>query len=143
MFEEASVGLDKKDFQLLSNYIVSDIASLGEKGLSINSEHLSGLISMFVSGEISSRGVKDILNKMIETGEDPKIIADKNGLFQKSNEEELIKVVNSIIFENKEVVVEYRNGKISALQFLIGQGMKATKGSANPNVLKELILKVI
>ncbi|MDP2947523.1 MAG: Asp-tRNA(Asn)/Glu-tRNA(Gln) amidotransferase subunit GatB [Nanoarchaeota archaeon] len=143
LFEEASVGLDKKDFQLLSNYIVSDIASLGEKGLSINSEHLSGLISMFVSGEISSRGVKDILNKMIETGEDPKIIADKNGLFQKSNEEELIKVVNSIIFENKEVVVEYRNGKISALQFLIGQGMKATKGSANPNVLKELILKVI
>jgi len=42
-----------------------------------------------------------------------------------------------------EAVSEYRNGKISALQFLIGQGMKATGSSANPKVLKDIFEKLI
>jgi aspartyl-tRNA(Asn)/glutamyl-tRNA(Gln) amidotransferase subunit B len=41
------------------------------------------------------------------------------------------------------VVAEYKSGKETALQFLIGQGMKATKGSANPQVLKKLFEEVI
>lgn len=143
LFEKASVGLDKKDYQLLSNYIVSDIVSMGEKGLSVNTKHLTSLILMVARGEISSRGAKDILVKTIETGEDPKVIAEKEGLFQKSDEEELIKVANKIISENQNVVLEYKNGKISALQFLIGQGMKETKGSANPTVLKDLFIKIL
>lgn len=144
LFEEAASHLtDKKDFQLLSNYIVSDIAGLGEKGLSISGKHLAALISMFVSGEVSSRGAKDILGKMLESDQDPKIIAEKEGLFQKSNEEELIKIAEDIIKQNREAVLEYKNGKISALQFLIGQGMKATKGSANPQVLREVFEKLL
>jgi len=144
MFEEAASNLaDKKDFQLLSNFIVSDIASFGEGGLSINSKHLATLISMFASGEVSSRGAKDILVKMPDSNQDPKTIAEKEGLFQKSNEEELIKIANGIIDQNKEAVLEYKNGKISALQFLIGQGMKATKGSANPQILTGVFEKLL
>jgi aspartyl-tRNA(Asn)/glutamyl-tRNA(Gln) amidotransferase subunit B len=143
LFEEASLDLDAKDFQLLSNYIVSDIASLGEKGLFINGKYLSNLISMFISGEISSRGVKDILLKMADSGKDPKVIAEEEGLFQKSNEEELIKVVKKVISENTTAVLEYKNGKISALQFLVGQGMKATGGSANPQILKSIFERLI
>ena len=73
LFEEASTGLNRENFQLLSNYIVSDIASFGEKGISINNRHLSELILMVANGKISSRGAKDILVKIIETGEDPKL----------------------------------------------------------------------
>ena len=143
LFEEASTGLNRENFQLLSNYIVSDIASFGEKGISINNRHLSELILMVANGEISSRGAKDILVKIIETGEDPKIIAKREGLFQKSNEEELVKVANKIILENQNVVLEYKNGKNSALQFLIGQSMKATGGSANPQKLKDIFEKLL
>ena len=143
LFEEASLGLKPKDFQLLSNYIVSDIASLGEKGLYVNSKNLAALILMFVGGEVSSRGVKDVLCRMIETGDNPKAIAEREGLFQKSNEKELIKVADCVISENPEAVLEYKNGKISALQFLVGQGMKASKGSANPQILKNIFEKLI
>ncbi len=143
LFEEASTGLNRENFQLLSNYIVSDIASFGEKGISINNRHLSELILMVANGKISSRGAKDILVKIIETGEDPKIIAKREGLFQKSNEEELVKVANKIILENQNVVLEYKNGKNSALQFLIGQSMKATGGSANPQKLKDIFEKLL
>ena len=143
LFEKALVGLGKKDFQLLSNYIVSDIASFGKRGLLVNTKHLYNLILMVANGEISSRGAKDILVKIIETGEDPKIIAKREGLFQKSNEEELVKVANKIILENQNVVLEYKNGKNSALQFLIGQSMKATGGSANPQKLKDIFEKLL
>ena len=143
LFEEASTGLNRENFQLLSNYIVSDIASFGEKGISINNRHLSELILMVANGKISSRGAKDILVKIIETGEDPRVIAEREGLFQKSDEGELIKMANKIILENQNVVLEYKNGKNSALQFLIGQSMKATGGSANPQKLKDIFEKLL
>jgi aspartyl-tRNA(Asn)/glutamyl-tRNA(Gln) amidotransferase subunit B len=143
LFEGASAGLDRKDFQLLSNYIVSDIASLGEKGLGISSEQIASLIKMSANGEISSRGTKDILSKMAEKGGDPRVIAEQEGLFQKSDEGELIKVAEKIISENGGVVSEYKNGKVSALQFLVGQGMKATGGSANPQILRAIFEKLL
>ncbi|MEK7634815.1 MAG: Asp-tRNA(Asn)/Glu-tRNA(Gln) amidotransferase subunit GatB [Patescibacteria group bacterium] len=144
LFEESAGQLSvSKDFQLLSNYVVSDIASLGEKGLGVDAKNLAALILMFNKGELSSRGVKDVLSKMIDNGKDPKVIADKEGLIQKSNEEDLIKVVKKVISENENVVSEYKNGKVSALQFLVGQGMKITNGSANPNVLKAIFEKLL
>lgn len=143
LFEETASLLDKKDFQLLSNYIVSDIAGLGQSGASINPKHLAELVAMLVEGQISSRGAKNILLEMIKTNKDPKTIALKEGLFQKSDEEELVKVANKIIKQNSEAVLEYKNGKISALQFLVGQGMKASKGSVNPQILKSIFEKIL
>ena len=70
-------------------------------------------------------------------------IAKKEGLIQKNDEAELALIIEKIIFENKKVVDEYKAGKLSALQFLVGQCMKETKGAANPAVLKGLILRVI
>jgi len=143
LFEKVATLLDRKDFQLLSNYVVSDIASFESDVSLIKPEAIADLIKMIVVGELSSRGAKDILKIMLEGGEDPKVIAEKEGLYQKSSEEDLIKIVNKIVLENQNAVAEYKNGKVSALQFLVGQGMKETKGSANPNVLKGLFLKVI
>lgn len=143
LFEGSASLLDKKDLQLLSNYIVSDVASIGEKGLSISPESMAAVVKMIVSGELSSRGAKDVIQILAEEGGDPKVIAEKKGLIQKSDEGELLLVVKKIIASNPKVVQEYKNGKLAALQFLVGQGMKETKGAANPAVLKELILKTV
>ena len=143
LFEKATLAVDKKYFQLLSNYIVSDIASLGEKALSVNPGSVALVVNMIISGELSSRGAKDIIQILVNEGGEPRTIAEKEGLFQKSNEEELIKIANSIIDQNKEAVLGYKNGKISALQFLVGQGMKATKGSANPQILMAIFEKLL
>ena len=143
LFEEAVNGLDVKNFQLLSNYIVSDVTGFGEKGFDLNPQYLREIIQMLNIGEISSRGAKDILAKMVETGKAPKVIAEEEGLIQKSSEEELIQVAEKIISENETAVFEYKNGKISALQFLVGQGIKATVGSANPQVLRAIFEKLI
>lgn len=144
LFENAAkIILKKEDLQLLSNYIVSDIGSLGTEVSKITPEAIASLVKMIISGELSSRGAKNIIQILADEGGDPKIIAQNKGFIQKNDESELNLIVKDVVSQNQQAVEEYKAGKVSALQFLVGQGMKATNGSANPNVLKELILKII
>jgi aspartyl-tRNA(Asn)/glutamyl-tRNA(Gln) amidotransferase subunit B len=68
---------------------------------------------------------------------------EKENLLQKSDLGELEKIANQIITDNAKVVADYKSGKEVALMSLVGQGMKVTKGSANPQVLKEVFLKLL
>ncbi|HEY4499283.1 MAG TPA: Asp-tRNA(Asn)/Glu-tRNA(Gln) amidotransferase subunit GatB [Candidatus Paceibacterota bacterium] len=152
-FEEVSAILaDAKKIQIASNYILSDLLGLrresGEERealstLKIKAFDFAELINMVMADKISSRGAKDILKLMYESGGAPMRIAEEKKLFQQSNEGELAESVKKIITENPKVVAEYRAGKEAALQFLVGQGMKATKGSANPRLLKDIIVKLL
>ncbi len=138
---------NKNEFvKLASNYITSDLIGI----LSTNSEfqlptagNFAELVVMAGDGKISSRGAKDILKVMVAVGDTPKSIAEEKGLFQKSDEGELKIIIDKIIEDNKNAVEEYKSGKEQALQFLIGQGMKETKGSANPSVLKKLFEELL
>ena len=135
--------------KIASNYITSDLIGLSKtKGFEfdlgkITADSFAKLVSLVVAGELSSRGAKDVLKMMFESGGEPEKIAKEKGLIQKSNPEELRGVMEKILNENQSVVEEYKNGKESRLQFLIGQGMKATGGSANPEMLKKIILELM
>ena len=145
-------NINSKIVKLATNYILTDYLGLlkkegGEIG-TISSNNFSKLMSMVESKKLSSRGAKDTLLIMLKNGltggdDDPEKIAESNGLIQKSNEGEIRKIVEEIISKNVSVVEDYKKGKAVALQFLVGQGMKATKGSANPELLKKIILEVI
>jgi aspartyl-tRNA(Asn)/glutamyl-tRNA(Gln) amidotransferase subunit B len=89
---------------------------------------------------------KDLIISAYEDGalsDDPEKDAEAKGLLQKSDEGELKKIVEDIVKNNESVVADYKGGKESALMFLVGQGMKATKGSGNPQILKKLIIEVL
>ena len=145
-FEEVVRG-NEKDSQLTklaTNYILTDYLGLLKKGgKEIEAKNFSKLVKMIKEGKLSSRGAKDTLALMVKVDGDPEIIADKNGLIQKSDEGEIKKIVEEIISKNASVVEDYKKGKEVALQFLVGQGMKATKGSANPELLKKIIIESI
>ena len=66
-------------------------------------------------------------------------LAEAEGLLQQNDEGALGQIIDKILSENAAVVAEYKAGKEQALQFLVGQGMKESRGSANPSKLKELI----
>ena len=140
-FEEVVKG-NSNIIKLSINYILSDYLGLLKKEnkptTAINTDNFSKLMIMINDKKISSRGAKDILAFMIKEDSDPEEIAEKNGLLQKNNEGEIKKIVEEIIKTNQKVVSDYKNGKEASLQFLIGQGMKNTKGSANPEMLKKL-----
>jgi len=144
-FEESVKIAGGKSFAVLaSNYITSDLAGLqknnsGVEGFkNITPGNFAKLIKMAEKGDVSSRGAKDILAIMYHEGGNPENIANEKGLLQKSDEGELLLSVQKIISENEKVVAEYKAGKTAGIMFLVGQGMKASKGSANPQVLKKL-----
>lgn len=129
--------------QLASNYIVSDLASREEDFKKISPANFTQLIEMINIGKISSRGAKDILEIMLGSPKPPEAIALEKNLMQKSDEREIEKIAETIISQNQKTVLEYKKGKFSVLQFLVGQGIKLSKGNANPHVLKGLLEKKI
>ncbi|MCA9366422.1 Asp-tRNA(Asn)/Glu-tRNA(Gln) amidotransferase subunit GatB [Candidatus Kaiserbacteria bacterium] len=134
---------DKKVRQAV-NYVTSDVVGLlqdsSELTLELSSaSSFASLITLLDSGEINSRVAKDLLAEVLRHGSDPKQLAEEKGLLQASSTDELLPIVTTVIAENPEVVSEYKGGKEAVLQFLVGQGMKATRGSANPAVLTELL----
>jgi len=135
---------DEKIITTLANQLVSDIAGMGEDVDDIGQLTTSTAIaisSAFVAGDISSRGAKDAFKEMYEKGGDVEaIIASKK---QTSDEEELKKIAEKIISENSQAVEEYKAGKEASLQFLVGQVMKETQGSANPTVLQKLFKELL
>ncbi|HRH26988.1 MAG TPA: Asp-tRNA(Asn)/Glu-tRNA(Gln) amidotransferase subunit GatB [Parcubacteria group bacterium] len=149
-FETVAVSLDGEGLvQTASNYITSDIVGLS-KNLkqdfvvgSIETSSFVKLMGMIGKGELSSRGAKDVLKIMFETGGDAEVIAKQKGLIQKNDIEEIRKMAEKIISNNPDSVSEYKSGKESLLQFFVGQGMKESKGSVNPEVFKKVILELL
>lgn len=145
----ADVRADDRKVQLLSNYITSDLAGLLRArsetfaDISISPNDMTALVELIAADKISSRGAKDILAVMMEEGGAPAEIAEARGLFQVSDSSQLRTIAEEIITNNPEVVSEYKGGKVSVIQFFVGQGMKATKGAANPQTLKDIFEKLL
>ena len=81
--------------------------------------------------KISSKIAKSVLAKMFKTGESPSLIIEREGLFCMDNEQEIESVVDDILLKNQKAVLDLKEGKENALQFLIGQVMAHTKGRAD------------
>lgn len=139
------LGGDKDKIKLASNYITSDlIGLLKDSELALpNPQDFALLVVMASEGEISSRGAKDILVIMVKDRLNPKEVAEKEGLFQKSDKGELEGIIKVIVEANQSAVDEYKSGKESALQFFVGQTMKETKGSANPQMVQEILKELL
>ncbi len=151
-FETAIEGFEKnkKTVELVANYLTSDVVGwVNKQNLTISGEqigkltpkNLTAVIKMIIDGKLSSRGAKDIIEDVIVSGKDAEKVATDKNLIQKNDSGELSKIIEKIISENQKAADEYKAGKQASLQFLIGQGMKVTKGSANPEMLKTLFLK--
>jgi aspartyl-tRNA(Asn)/glutamyl-tRNA(Gln) amidotransferase subunit B len=137
----AELGGEKALIKLASNYIANDLVKLlaGDHDLLQRLyPNFPDFIKLVAAGEVSSRGAKDILAEMVKTGAPAGNIAEEKGLFQKSDEGALKEIVEKIIEAHPKSVSDYKAGKETALQFLVGQGMRESKGSANPAVLKKL-----
>jgi len=130
------------ELQIGSNYLLSDIRGFGANQVEL--ENLKGgkfseVIKLIRGGSISSRGAKDLIAVLLKEGGEPKDQATKKGLLQMQDIEAISGIVDEVVRENTEVVANVRGGKIEALKFLIGQGMKKSKGSANPTELERIL----
>jgi len=82
---------------------------------------------------------KNVFEKMFKTGKDASQIVKESGVTQITDENELIKIVDKVINENPKSVDDFNEGKEKALNFLVGQVMRYTKGRAKPDFVFEAI----
>jgi len=143
-FEEVIKIADKK---LATNWIIGDLfATLNEKNISISEspikvKEMASLINSISSGLISGRAAKEVFEIMKNTGSDPVKIIEEKGLKQKSDPKELELIVTKIIEENKDKVNQYKAGKEKLFGFFVGQTMKVSGGTANPQLVNDILKK--
>jgi aspartyl-tRNA(Asn)/glutamyl-tRNA(Gln) amidotransferase subunit B len=76
---------------------------------------------------------------MIESGEPPSVIVEREGLKQISDSGVLEKIVDEVLAANPKQVEQFKGGKTTVIGFLVGQVMKASRGQANPAAVNELM----
>jgi len=138
----------KKLIKLTANYLITELQKLlggyeeiDLKNIKINPHHFGEFIVFVFHKEISSSGAQTLLKEMFETGAEPGHIIKEKDLGQVSDTVELEKAVIGVMSENPKPVEDYKNGKSTSMQFLIGKVMAKTKGKANPQVVKEILEK--
>ncbi len=157
-FEEvAKILLNPDKIKIASNYITTDYLGLRknsplpnpllskgrEKGGVVSPENFAELIYLVSEDKISSRAAKDILAMIVVKDESPLKIATEENLLQKNDEGALKEIAQKIINNNSKVVADYKSGKENALMSLVGQIMKETKGSANPQMAKQILIELL
>jgi aspartyl-tRNA(Asn)/glutamyl-tRNA(Gln) amidotransferase subunit B len=134
-----------KLIKLSANYLLTElIKHYADKGLNfknspITPENYAEFIKIVFSGEVSSTGAQTLLLQMLETGADPSEIVESQGLKQVNDTNALQGIVDQVISEQTKVVSDYKNGNENVIQFLVGQVMRYSKGSANPQIAKQLL----
>ncbi|MBV8939271.1 MAG: Asp-tRNA(Asn)/Glu-tRNA(Gln) amidotransferase subunit GatB, partial [Alphaproteobacteria bacterium] len=101
----------------------------------------SGLLGLIGDGTLSGKLAKDVLDRMVETGEEAGVIVEREGLRQVTDTGAIEKAIDEVMVANRDKVTEYRAGKDKLFGFFIGQVMKATGGKANPAALNDLLKK--
>jgi aspartyl-tRNA(Asn)/glutamyl-tRNA(Gln) amidotransferase subunit B len=129
-----------------ANWILGELAArLNRSGIEIGESpvrpaHIAALARRVQDGTISHAGAKKVFEALwAGAGEDVDAIIQAQGLKQVSDESALEALVEAAIAANPKSVEEFRAGKEKALNALVGQVMKASRGAANPQRVTELL----
>jgi len=152
-FEEAVSEIKTEDVrgccEHLFNYLTSDLYGLiKEQGitfdeLKITPENFADLVALVQKGDLTSRMAKDLIPKMQETGDDPRTIMKAHGIQQIAREDIIQNAAEKVLQANKKAVEDYKNGKETALKFLIGKTMAELKGQGNPQIIEKVLTKTL
>ncbi|MBI2084605.1 MAG: Asp-tRNA(Asn)/Glu-tRNA(Gln) amidotransferase subunit GatB [Candidatus Aenigmarchaeota archaeon] len=143
-FEECVKLFKKPDF--VSRWIVTDLLKvLNWNDLTIKKSNLTPkLFTEFLKamdeGEVTERLGKELIKELVPTGKSVKELMRGKMVPAKID---LENVVKEVVKENKKAVEDYKKGNEKAVQFLIGQVLRKTKASGDPNKIRELIKKLI
>jgi aspartyl-tRNA(Asn)/glutamyl-tRNA(Gln) amidotransferase subunit B len=104
-------------------------------------DEFTRLIELVAEGEITTKNAEEtVLRDMLDEGDDPETIIDREGL-GKADDDEVSQAVAAAIEENPKAVEDYHAGEGGALNFLVGQVMQKTGGSADPGAVNGLLRK--
>jgi Asp-tRNA(Asn)/Glu-tRNA(Gln) amidotransferase B subunit len=128
---------------VVARWIVNDLpAVLGDRDLAataLSGPALASLAAAVVAGEVTAQAARDVIGELVERGGDPRAIIAERGLARVSDEDALVPLVEGVLDGNPEKVHEYRAGKTALFGFFMGQVVRASRGNADPQVVKRLL----
>lgn len=144
-FEAAAAGLTGKAAQTVANLVVNELVaylkgagvSLGESG--ITPAQVASLAKLLAADAIASNQAPEVFAAMAESGEDPEAIVDARGMRQVSDTGALQVIVDEVLATCVDQAQQYRDGNQKVIGFLVGQCMKASRGTGNPKLFNELL----
>jgi aspartyl-tRNA(Asn)/glutamyl-tRNA(Gln) amidotransferase subunit B len=113
------------------------------EGITLSAAQFAQLIDMVTDKTISGNSAKIVLNEMLRNGGDPQEIVKAKNLAQVSDTGFIQEAIEKILSDNPKEVEQFLAGKETIVQWLMGQVSRATKGKADPNVAKELLVKAL
>ncbi|WP_276253959.1 Asp-tRNA(Asn)/Glu-tRNA(Gln) amidotransferase subunit GatB [Halomontanus rarus] len=102
-------------------------------------EEIHRLVELVAEDEITAKNAKEVvLREMLDDGADPDAVVEAEGL-GKTGEDEVQRAVVEAIEENPDAVADHEAGEGGAINFLVGQVMQKTGGSADPGDVNQLL----
>ena len=147
-FEKASSNVSSK-FQLLANFILSEVVGLSNKHnldiskAPVSSEEIAKLVTYVSDEKISIKQAKEVLNESWQNKTDVDEIIKSKNIEQISNIDLLSDEAKKILEKHPKEVQDYKNGKDKLMGFFVGQVMKETQGKANPKALNQILNKLL
>ena len=132
-----------------ANWLISELfGALNKLGKDLETSQVSPeqggeLLALIGDGTISGSIAKQVLEKMLETGDGAAAIVEREGLKQTSDTGAIEAAVAKVLADNADKVEQYKGGKEALFGFFVGQTMKAMQGKANPQVVNELLKKAL
>ncbi len=105
----------------------------------VEAKTLATLVKRIEDGTISGKAAKEVLDYLVENDAEVDAVIEKLGLKQVSDDGAILEIIDGILAANEDKVAEYKGGKEKLFGFFVGQTMKASKGSANPAKVNELL----
>ncbi len=138
---------ENTNFKIASNLLLGDISAYlnrTEKLItetSLTKERFKDLIDKMETGTLTSKNLKDILDKVLEEDKAIDDIIKEAGIENITDTTALREVIKKIISENESSVNDYKAGHDRAVKYFMGQIMKETKGSANPKLAMNILIE--
>ena len=138
---------ENTNFKIASNLLLGDIAAYLNKeeklitDTTLTKERFLELIKNMEDNTLTSKNLKDILNKVLEeTSSIAEIIKD-SGIENITDDSAIREVVKKVIADNPGSVEDFKTGHDRAIKFLMGQVMKESRGSANPKIAMDILME--
>jgi aspartyl-tRNA(Asn)/glutamyl-tRNA(Gln) amidotransferase subunit B len=146
-FDTAAKGAKKP--KNVANWIINDLLSAltaAEKTISncpVSAHALDELVNLIDDGKISSKQGKEVFAEMFASGKPAAQIVKERGLEQVSDTGAIEALCKQVMDSNPKAVGEYKAGKLGSINFLKGQVLKISQGKANPQVVNDLLAKLL
>ncbi len=131
----------------VSNWILTDLLKILKdtqtepEDMTFSPDALGNIIRMVSEGKINRGTGKKVLAEVVAGNVDPVRYVEENGLLQVSDASSVEGPIEEVLTENAKAVEEYLAGNEKNLQFLIGQSMKRLRGKADPQVVREVLIR--